>query len=149
MAPSGGRNRVIGASLRHTRFEQTNFRCFAFSASPLIKSFPCVSTDAYLGMGGDNWWFVDATCVSHVLKKVLRGSFLEIQKLSVVGFVQRKPVRCAGCRSECCFAPWREGFLRQVTMPVSSVIYIYHDQPLRLPWPSIATATATTNHIIP
>ncbi len=30
-----------------------------------------------------------------------------------------------------------------------SVIYIYHDHPLRLPWPSIATATATTNHIIP
>ncbi len=29
------------------------------------------------------------------------------------------------------------------------VIYIYHDHPLRLPWPSIATATATANHIIP
>ncbi len=30
-----------------------------------------------------------------------------------------------------------------------NVIYIYHDHPLRLPWPSIATATATANHIIP
>ncbi len=32
---------------------------------------------------------------------------------------------------------------------LSCVIYIYHDHPLRLPWPSIATATATANHIIP
>ena len=32
---------------------------------------------------------------------------------------------------------------------VCVVIYIYHDHPLRLPWLSIATATATTNHIIP
>ncbi len=38
---------------------------------------------------------------------------------------------------------------QNVSRAIATVIYIYHDHPLRLPRPSIATATATANHIIP
>ncbi len=50
------------------------------------------------------------------------------------------------CARVCLFAFPEVTFSLEV---FGTVIYIYHDQPLRLPWPSIATATATANHVIP